>query len=274
MKKKKIIVGIALLVIICVILCIMFMFNKNNGLLEFDKVISSGTKTVVIFENNQAQEEKLKNILEENNVNFISIDVSKLKDNDKNKLKTTLDLENLTTYYGAIIENNDVLRKIYLKDIETNDNEKIMQMLAYYGVLENSKEYLNDYNYKMGVEALNNGLIYSANSYLKSVDKDYKDVNELLKDKRFFLLNKYHYDYPDNIRKMTFQYLPNDKIYHDSFVGEEYNQKAYVKNDIIYICTRSCDSEYANTREFLHIDYVNETELKFKEWDFVLKKVD
>ena len=73
---------------------------------------------------------------------------------------------------------------------------------------------------------------------------------------------------------MTFQYLPNDKIYHDSFVGEEYNQKAYVKNDIIYICTRSCDSEYANTREFLHIDYVNETELKFKEWDFVLKKVD
>ena len=168
-----------------------------------------------------------------NNVNFISIDVSKLKDNDKNKLKTTLDLENLTTYYGAIIENNDVLRKIYLKDIETNDNEKIMQMLAYYGVLENSKEYLNDYNYKMGVEALNNGLIYSANSYLKSVDKDYKDVNELLKDKRFFLLNKYHYDYPDNIRKMTFQYLPNDKIYHDSFVGEEYNQKAYVKNDII-----------------------------------------
>ena len=266
--------NIKIVIICCLILTFITGCNENTkNFKNFKKNFENSNKFIVVFEDNNGSEEKLGKVLIQNDVDYVSININELKDKDIEYVKNALGINKFSEYCGAVVENQKTIKKIYLREIDKFDEERIKALLAEYDLIDNSKEFYNEYYYQRAKKALDQGFIGSAKSYLSVVDKDYKDTKDLLNDKRFFLLNEYHYDYSDGIRTMTFQYLSTDKIFFDSFVGQESNQKAYVINDTIYICRSYCESANPYKRAILHIDYVNENELKFKEWNFVLKKV-
>ena len=285
-KKNKLplIIGVIILIIVAGIIGFIILNHHNNSIKgQFDKILSSNKTEVIFFErkgNTESDQfkELLDNDLKEQGVSYTTIDITNTSYDDIEYIKEKLHLSSSEfNVYIAVIKGSENLIMI-----NYNDFDRTMFFFANKGLLKDSTLILNEYYYKLGKKALDDGLLYTAKYNLEKID--YKDSKELLKDKRFLLMYDWEYDYSDryNVNSISAHY--ND--YSDSFsiyktecsifgpldtsYCSDYNTyDAKVIDDKIYIRPFQSDGEYTT---YYTITILNENQFQLEGWNFVITR--
>lgn len=306
--KKVVLILTMILTLCCLTGCGMNVRQK------FDKLISSDKLEIIYFERDtQTESSTLKQILDEDlkneGINYNVINLDNVSNEDIEYMYDKLNLKNYRTENG-VLEFNDVLLvavkdynpqadfspKLLISkyDIKENYEETKLQIkyeFAQKDLLNNNEEIKKEYNYSLGKKALDEGYLNVANRYLKNL-KGYKDVDDLLKDKRFNLLKGYEFrsddakfsfsmqiieefdtnslEYVDKlyISKLDCQgySLTSCYIYTSQFMTFEYYKARVIENRIEFMSNNSDKFD-----KCYEIESITDTELKLKNINFTLK---
>lgn len=202
-KKNKLplIIGVIVLIIVVGIIGFIILNQNNNSIKgQFDKILSSSKTEVIFFErkgNFESDEfkELLDTDLKEQGITYTTIDLTNASYDDIEYIKEKLNLSNGEfDVYIAVIKGSENLIMI-----NYNDYDRTMFFFANKGLLKDSTLILNEYYYKLGKEALDNGFLGEAKRNFDNC-LEYLDTKELLNDKRFLLLDS---DYGHRIENIS-----------------------------------------------------------------------
>lgn len=281
-KKKILIIStIVIAIIVAVILFLIIRQNNNSITSQLDKILSSNNTEVIFFERQgQFESDEFKELLDtdlkEQGITYTTIDLTNATYEELEYITLKLNAPNEDFNYYIVAINGS--ENLFYLDYSSFD--KTMFTFANNGLLNDNQGILNEYYYKLGKEALEEGLLYTAKKNLEKID--YKDSKELLKDKRFLLMHEWKYNYSDkyHINSITAQY--ND--YNDSFsiyktecnifedvkyCSEHNTYDAKVVDDKIFIRPFLSDGEYEN---YYTIKKLNDSEFQLEGWNFVMKR--
>lgn len=290
-KKNKLplIIGVIVLIIVAGIIGIIILNQNNNSIKgQFDKILSSNKTEVIFFERKgNFESDKFKELLDtdlkEQGITYTTIDITNASYEDLEYIKEKLHLssDEFNVYIAAIRGSEN------LSIISYQSYDKTMFLLANENLLKDSTLILNDYYYKLGKEALDNGLLGEAKRNFDNC-LDYLDTKELLNDKRFLLLDS---DYGYRIENIsmygynlifTFSYsggYNSDRLYISKFEcqgayaclateTEFTTYDAKVIGNIIYLKEEN-DTDY---NQYYTIEEITNDTLKIEEITWTLKK--
>ncbi len=290
-KHKNKMLLIAIPIIIVAILGVIIVSQNNNSIKgQLDKILSSNDLEFIFFEKKGSYEsdqfkELLDTDLKEQGVSYTTIDVTNATSEDLEYIKEKLNLSSgeFDLYIAAIKGSEN------LALINYNDYDRTFFLLANENLLKDSALILNDYYYKLGKEALDNGFLGEAKRNLDNC-LGYLDTNELLSDKRFLLLDSdfgYKVENTSSINSfyiLNFSfnyssgYLDSDQLHISKIECKGYScldpqsesasYDAKVIENIIYIK----DSNETDYKEYYTIEEITDDTLKIKEISWTLKK--
>lgn len=288
MNKRRIIMVCLLGIVILLFLLGIKDIKDNNIKRQLDYLINTDETQIIFFErkgNAESDDFKrlLNNDLSEQGVTYTTIDITNASYDDleyfKEKLHLSSDKFNV---YIAAIKGSENLTLINYKDY---DRTKFL--LANKNLLKDSTLILNEYYYKLGKEALNNGFLGEAKRNFDNC-LEYLDTKELLNDKRFLLLDS---DYGYRIENIsmngynllfTFKYkggYDSDSLYVSKFEcqgaydclaaeTEFTSYEAKVIGNVIHLKEEG-SSEY---NKYYTIEKITKDTLKIKQISWNLKK--
>lgn len=267
------IVGVAIIGIIAVVI---LMNNSNSIKGQFDKILKSNETEIIFFERkgkteNDDFKKLLDNELKEQGVVYTTIDITNASYDDLEYIKEKLNItrDEFDVYIAAIRGSEN------LSLINYNDYDRTMFLLANKQLLKDSELILNDHYYKIGKEALEKGILGEAKDNFEKC-KGYLDTDEILKYKRFYLVdNDFEYDYNDVRLSLSynggFLSTGDDSItvsYQDCrtlascFDGRIQQWDAIMLNDNRISIRQYNSSKDAPFNDYLNIEIVSENQIK------------
>ena len=189
MNKRRIIMVCLLGIVILLFLLGIKDIKDNNIKRQLDYLINTDETQIIFFErkgNAESNDFKrlLNNDLSEQGVTYTTIDITNASYDDLEYFKEKLHLssDKFDVYIAAIKGSEN------LTLINYEDYDRTKFLLANKNLLKDSTLVLNEYYYKLGKEALNNGFLGEAKRNFDNC-LEYLDTKELLNDKRFLLLD-------------------------------------------------------------------------------------
>lgn len=288
MNKRRIIMVCLLGIVILLFLLGIKDIKDNNIKRQLDYLINTDETQIIFFErkgNAESNDFKrlLNNDLSEQGVTYTTIDITNASYDDLEYFKEKLHLssDKFNVYIAAIKGSEN------LTLINYEDYDRTKFLLANKNLLKDSALILNEYYYKLGKEALNNGFLGEAKRNFDNC-LEYLDTKELLNDKRFLLLDS---DYGYRIENISmngynlifsFEYeggYDNDRLYVSKFEcqgaydclaaeNEFTSYDAKVIGNVIYLKEEG-SSEY---NLCYTIEKITKDTLKIKEISWNLKK--
>lgn len=190
-KKNKLplIIGVIVLIIVAGIIGFIILNQNNNSIKgQFDKILSSNKTEVIFFERKgNFESDKFKELLDtdlkEQGITYNTIDITNAsyEDLEHIKLKLNVSSEDFNYYIVAISGSENLFF------IDYSSIDRTMFIFANKGLLKDNQGVLNEYHYNLGKQAFENGNLGAAKDHLEKV-VDYKDEQEILSNKRFYLV--------------------------------------------------------------------------------------
>lgn len=206
---------------------LVFVFKSNGIKSQLDNLLTSGVQEVIFFERDndyksEYVKEVLDNDLKEQGIIYTTINITNATEKEIQYIKEKLHLvgEDFSVYL-MVVNGNDNVTSISTNEV---DKDTIMLYFARKLLLNDNDSVLNKHYYDIGVEGLKEGNLGKAKENLEKVH-NYKDEEELLKDKRFYLVdNEYEYkNYQgDNIHLEGRNITISFKYYGGSDYGDDW----------------------------------------------------
>lgn len=234
-KKKILIISIIVIAIIgAIVLFLVTRQDSNSITSQLDKILSSNDIEVIFFERQKKFEsDEFKEILDtdlkEQGITYTTIDLTNAtyEELEHIKLKFNISSDDFNYYIVAIRGSEN----LFFLDYSSID--RTMLLFANNGLLKDNQGVLNEYHYNLGKQALENGNLGAAKDHLEKV-VNYKDEKELLKDKRFYLVES-EYEYTNGNEGLSGRHLDITFKYYG---GSDYS------DDWVYSYVWDCELPY------------------------------
>lgn len=234
-KKKILIISIIVIAIIgAIVLFLVTRQDSNSITSQLDKILSSNDIEVIFFERQGKFEsdefkEFLDTDLKEQGITYTTIDLTNAtyEELEHIKLKFNISSDDFNYYIVAIRGSEN----LFFLDYSSID--RTMLLFANNGLLKDNQGVLNEYHYNLGKQALENGNLGAAKDHLEKV-VNYKDEKELLKDKRFYLVES-EYEYTNGNEGLSGRHLDITFKYYG---GSDYS------DDWVYSYVWDCELPY------------------------------
>ena len=234
-KKKILIISIIVIVIIGAIICFFATKQDSNSITsQFDKILNSNNTEIIFFERQgNFESDKFKELLDtdlkEQGITYTTIDLTNAtyEELEHIKLKFNISSEDFNYYIVATRGSEN----LFFLDYSSID--RAMFTFANNGLLKNNQEILNEYHYNLGKQAFENGNLGAAKDHLEKV-VDYKDEQEILSNKRFYLV-EHEFEYTNGNEGLSGRHIDVSLKYHG---GSDYT------DDWISVFYWNCELPY------------------------------
>ena len=239
-SKKKICFITLFIVLIAVVGIFVFLSFKGESIkAQVDRLLHTNQVEVIFLQRDNdpvssTVKDVLDHVLKEQGITYTTINVTNATSEEMDYVYEKFGVFNGNcTLYLEVLKNSEDITGICESEA---DRDTIMYYFAREGLLNDNQLVLNEYHYNLGVAALERGNLGAAKEHLEQV-VDYKDEDEILSDKRFYLVDhEFEYqNYPEGSINMTGRNIHITFKYH---AGSDYTE------DWIFVSYWNCVAPY------------------------------
>ena len=271
-KKKILIISIIVIAIIGAIILFFATKQDNDSIIsQFDKILNSNDTEIIFFERQgKFESDEFKEILDtdlkEQGITYTTIDLTNAtyEELEHIKLKLNVSSEDFNYYIVAIKGSENLFYLDY------SSIDRTMFIFANNGLLKDNQEILNEYHYNLGKQAFENGNLGAAKDHLEKV-VDYKDEQEILSNKRFYLV-EHEFEYTNGNEGLSGRHIDVSlKYYGGSDYTDDWISVFYWNCELPYGClysvgnSNSWDARMTSDNKILLREFQSSDETPFED---------